>query len=82
MNLYEPGGALEPNNGGHTVLELCQSEGIGVLVNRPLNAFAHGRLIRLADFIVPGRPRMPVESVTAMLNPLREHERRFARELQ
>ena len=51
MNLYESGGALEENNNGRTVLRFCQSNGIGVLANRPLNAFSEGQLIRLADFI-------------------------------
>lgn len=49
MNLYESGGALNKNNEGQTVLEFCRSNGIGVLVNRPLNAFSGGQLIRLAD---------------------------------
>ena len=34
MNLYEPGGAVEQNNEGQTVLDYCRQKGLGVLVNR------------------------------------------------
>ncbi|MFI5341675.1 MAG: aldo/keto reductase [Candidatus Methylomirabilales bacterium] len=53
MNLFEAGAILTPNtgpHGGHTVLGLAAEAGIGVLVNRPLNALAGDRMIRLADF--------------------------------
>jgi len=50
LNLFEPGAALEENNSGRTVIDLAQSHGIATLINRPLNAFAKSRLIRLADF--------------------------------
>jgi hypothetical protein len=46
----EPGAALEANNSGRTVLELARDRGLATLVNRPINAFDEGRLIRLADF--------------------------------
>jgi aryl-alcohol dehydrogenase-like predicted oxidoreductase len=78
MNLYEPGGALEVNNEGKTVLEFCRMNGIGVLVNRPLNAFSRDRMIRLADFVPPGsRPPGPPE-LRSLLQPLRDHERDFS----
>jgi aryl-alcohol dehydrogenase-like predicted oxidoreductase len=48
MNLLESGAMLEANNGDKTVLEVAASAGIGVLVNRPLNAIVDGRLMRLA----------------------------------
>jgi hypothetical protein len=36
----EPGAVLEKNQpGGDSVLEFAQHKGLGVLVNRPLNAF-------------------------------------------
>jgi uncharacterized protein YyaL (SSP411 family)/aryl-alcohol dehydrogenase-like predicted oxidoreductase len=57
MNLFEAGAILASNtgpDGTRTVLELAAEAGIGVLVNRPLNAFAGGRLVRLADFRVEG----------------------------
>jgi aryl-alcohol dehydrogenase-like predicted oxidoreductase len=50
MNVFEPGGAFETANSGRTLLELARERGLAVLLNRPLNAFAGERLIRLADF--------------------------------
>jgi aryl-alcohol dehydrogenase-like predicted oxidoreductase len=82
MNLYEPGGALEKNNEGQTVLEYCLQRRFGVLVNRPLNAFAGNRLLRLADFIPPGQTPPGVEALHAALKPLRTHEQRIGLELQ
>ncbi len=49
FNLAEPGAAFETNNTGKTVTELAAARGIGTLVNRPLNAFARDKLIRIAD---------------------------------
>jgi aryl-alcohol dehydrogenase-like predicted oxidoreductase len=78
VNLYECGGALEPNTNGRTVLEFCQSQGIGVLANRPLNAFWEDRLIRLADFVTPGQAQPGPEAVRLLLEPLRHMEQQFA----
>jgi len=74
VNLYECGGALEPNTNGRTVLEFCQSQGLGVLANRPLNAFWENQLIRLADFVQPGQPQPGPEALQALLEPLRRLE--------
>ncbi|MBI3995759.1 MAG: aldo/keto reductase [Nitrospirae bacterium] len=79
MNLFESGGALEANNEGQTVLEFCRSNGIGVLVNRPLNAFSKNQMIRLADFIKPGFPPPGPEAIRSLLQPLRRHEERFSK---
>jgi aryl-alcohol dehydrogenase-like predicted oxidoreductase len=52
LNLLEPGAVTERkegSSGDQTVLEAASDEGIAVLVNRPLNAFVSGRLLRLAD---------------------------------
>jgi hypothetical protein len=50
MNLLETGAALEANQpGGGSVLQFAREKGLGVLVNRPLNAIGGKRLIRLAD---------------------------------
>jgi len=52
LNLLESGAVFERKDGpdgNQTVLEAAQSAGIAVLVNRPLNAFAGGALVRLAD---------------------------------
>ncbi len=59
MNLFESGGVLERNTGPNnqqTVLEAALEAGIGVLINRPLNAIVGGRMLRLADFLVKGKP--------------------------
>lgn len=57
MNLYETGGATEGNQpAGQTVLQFAVEQNMGVLINRPLNAFANGRLIRLADVWLDGEP--------------------------
>ncbi len=52
MNLFESGAILTPNagpDGSQTVLALAAELGIGVLLNRPLNAIVGGRMLRLAD---------------------------------
>jgi uncharacterized protein YyaL (SSP411 family)/aryl-alcohol dehydrogenase-like predicted oxidoreductase len=57
MNLFEGGGVLERNTGPEnrqTVLEAAREAGIGVLINRPLNAIVANRMIRLADVQVEG----------------------------
>lgn len=78
MNLYESGGALIESNSGETVLEFCQRRGIGVLANRPLNAYSDNRLIRLADFARPGEVAPAKAELAALLNPLRQHEQKLA----
>ena len=77
LNLYEQGGAVERNNAGKTVLEFCQERGIGVLVNRPLNAFHGNRMIRLADWAKPGTRLPGPEALIGMLEPLRQQEAWF-----
>src|SRR5690606_6991195 len=57
LNLLEPEAAVERNNGPggrRTALEEAAAHGVGVLVNRPLNAFWNQRLVRLADFETDG----------------------------
>lgn len=73
MNLYEGGAILEPNHGEEAVLEFAASRDLGVLVNRPLNAF-RGGLVRLADFTIPAA-RGPAEDLLAAV---RELEAEFA----
>lgn len=79
LNLFEPGGALTLNNDGLPVLEFCEKNGIGVLGNRPLNAFAKGRMLRLADFVTPGAPPQNPDDLKKILKPLRKIEARFTR---
>ena len=50
FNLLEGGGFLEENNFGKSVLTLAHEKNLGVLINRPLNAFHDRHLIRLASF--------------------------------
>lgn len=78
MNLHESGGALFKSNAGQTVLEFCQRRGIGVLVNRPLNSYSNNRLTRLADFSRSGESAPGKTDLTALLNPLRQHEQTLA----
>jgi uncharacterized protein YyaL (SSP411 family)/aryl-alcohol dehydrogenase-like predicted oxidoreductase len=52
LNLLEAGAVLERNEGerlDRTVLDVAIDQGIGVLVNRPLNAFTDDGLWRLAE---------------------------------
>ncbi len=49
LNLLEPAAAIAKHEGGRTVLEVAREHGIGVLANRPLNAFVGNRLVRLAE---------------------------------
>jgi len=59
MNLFEPGGVLERNTGPEnrqTVLEAAGETGIGILINRPLNAMVGRGMLRLADIHAEGTP--------------------------
>jgi aryl-alcohol dehydrogenase-like predicted oxidoreductase len=50
LNLFESNAVLEPNqDGGRSVLSVAHAHRLGVLVNRPLNAFYGDRLVRLAE---------------------------------
>jgi hypothetical protein len=86
MNLFEPAAALERNNGpdlDQTVLECAAAQGLGVLVNRPLNAMAGEGMVRLAD--VPGseEDEEPFEGQLAILAALEsEYRRDIAARLQ
>ena len=75
LNLYESGGALERNNGGRTVLEFAKEKGLGVLLNRPLNAFFSNRMFRLADFLPVGQPPPGVEQLQKILEPVWQMEK-------
>lgn len=77
MNLYEPGGAIFETNGGKTVLDFCRDEKIGVLINRPLNAFFRNRLIRLADFVPHGKSHPGEAELDELLRPLQASESSF-----
>jgi aryl-alcohol dehydrogenase-like predicted oxidoreductase len=75
MNLYETGGATESNQrDGQTVLEFSRVKGLGVLINRPLNAFHRNQLIRLADVTLPAVAREEIGTIPALLQGLIEIE--------
>lgn len=50
LNIYESGAVHHRNNGAATLLERARELNLGVLINRPFNAFHRGRLVRLASF--------------------------------
>ncbi len=77
LNLHEAGGVLTPNNDGVPALDYCKRQGLGVLANRPLNAFRQNELVRLADWVAPGVSPPGIESLSEKLEPLREQENAF-----
>lgn len=50
FNLFEAGAALNRNNNLKSVFDFAIEHKLGVLTNRPFNAFAKGRLVRLTSF--------------------------------
>ncbi len=50
MNIFEPGATTHKNNGHSTLIEKARELKLGVLTNRPFNAFHRGRLVRLTSF--------------------------------
>lgn len=50
LNLFEAVPVVTRDTDDKNLPEQAKARGIGVLVNRPLNAFFNGQLIRLADF--------------------------------
>jgi aryl-alcohol dehydrogenase-like predicted oxidoreductase len=77
MNLYERGGLLEKNQEKSTksVIEYARKKNLGVLINRPLNAFAHNMLIRLADY--PEREFPPMQEISDLVHDLKLQEEEF-----
>jgi aryl-alcohol dehydrogenase-like predicted oxidoreductase len=50
LNILETGGITEKNQTtGQSVLEFARDKKLGVLINRPLNAIAHNKLLRLVE---------------------------------
>jgi len=74
LNLMEPGAALQKNqpNGG-SILEFVQQKGLGILVNRPLNAFFKNQLVRLAE--VPAFAIQPKDEVVRKIQYLSKSEK-------
>jgi hypothetical protein len=78
LNLLESEGALAPVVEGTSVLEYAQKQGLGVLVNRPLNAIAGQDMVRLSE--PPEVPRS-ANVLSDELDRLSALERRFEEEL-
>ncbi|MBI4551782.1 MAG: hypothetical protein HY710_05900, partial [Candidatus Latescibacteria bacterium] len=80
VNLFERGGVLEQNqgNGTETALAFARRQGLGVLVNRPLNAIMGNGMVRLADFPVEDPPAF--DDVQRAVEQLAEQENAFERE--
>ncbi len=78
MNVFEPGAIAEKNqrHGTESLLEFCEEKNIGVLINRPLNAIAAKKLIRLSDF--PLREVPPDEDLDDLLHDIKLQEVEFA----
>jgi aryl-alcohol dehydrogenase-like predicted oxidoreductase len=80
FNLLEPGAVLEANqSGGKSALSFAVQKSLGVLINRPLNAFAAGRLLRLAD--LSQTERMDTNEVIAKIRQLQKSETRLWRKI-
>jgi len=80
MNLFEHGPATlakEGAAGDKPAVAFAAENGLGVLVNRPLNAFARGELIRLGDFRTDP-PRRPIQEGLSRVSALEEE---FLREI-
>jgi uncharacterized protein len=85
MNLLEPAAALERNSGpgrSQTVLEAAQAAGVGVLVNRPLNAMAGDGMVRLADVPVEAAAVDLREQTRVVAELEEEYRREIASHLQ
>ena len=74
FNMLEPGAILEENQpGGGSVLDFAVQKELGVLVNRPLNAFFGNQLIRLAE--VPAFEILPKEEIVRKIQYLTKSEK-------
>jgi len=78
MNLHEHGPATvrkEGASGNLSTLAFAREQGIGILVNRPLNAFHRGELIRLADLKLEA-PSISLEEAAGAVSNLEEEVER------
>ena len=74
FNLLEPGAAAEPNQpDGKSLLSYAYDRGLGVLINRPLNAIGRNGLFRLAMSHTQAPAPAP-EKVIEALNELLKSE--------
>lgn len=77
LNMFEPAGVTEKNQvrATQSVIEFAEAKGLGVLINRPLNAIVGDRLHRLSDF--PAREHPPEEEIDEMVHDLFLQEEEF-----
>jgi aryl-alcohol dehydrogenase-like predicted oxidoreductase len=77
LNIFEHHAVTEKNQqrSTKTVIAFAREHGIGVLVNRPLNAIVDKGLRRLADF--PEREFPPAEDIADMVHDLKLQEEEF-----
>lgn len=81
MNLFESGGARVRNTGpdnSRTALEAASEAGVGVLINRPLNAFAGNRLLRLASPVIPPQGTTRSAALATLRALQMEHQKNLA----
>ena len=80
FNLFETGAAVEKNQpDGKTVLDVAREKRLGVLINRPLNAFTGRRMVRLASMDV--RSRMDYKEIIQCIKDLAQSETRLWRKI-
>ena len=80
FNLLEAGAVLEANQpGGRNALAFAADKKLGVLINRPLNAFGEGRILRLAD--LARTERLDTNEIIAKIRGLQKSENRFWRKI-
>ena len=80
FNLFEPGAVLKKNQpGGRSVLQLARENRLGLLVNRPLNAFTRKRMVRLASIEV--RSRLDYKEIIQRIKQLAHSETRLWRKV-
>lgn len=76
-NLYETAAFTENNMpDSKSTVSFAHQHHLGVLINRPLNAFYQEQLIRLADVIPPSYPTS-VEEVSTLVDTLESEEAKF-----
>jgi hypothetical protein len=77
MNLLETGGITEKNQEkGQSILEFARHKNLGVLINRPLNAIAQNKLLRLAE--VKATDQTSDEEVADLIDSLISSEKILA----
>jgi hypothetical protein len=76
----EPGAILETNqSSGQSVLQLAADKGMGVLINRPLNAIYQNKEMRLAD--IPIQRREAYDTILKKMKAVTTSETRLWRKI-